>query len=88
MLALERRIDGGLMLLADEAAQAADVHLRRRMLGALLAYHPLWLRAGLEVHNPPRSWSLTANLCALQRLMMLSCLVMELMRIIQKEARR
>lgn len=57
MLALERRIDGGLMLLADEAAQAADVHLRRRTLAALLAYHPLWLRAGLEVHISPSSWS-------------------------------
>jgi len=30
MLALERRIDGGLLLLADEQAQLADVHLRRR----------------------------------------------------------
>ena len=30
MLALERRIDGGLLLLADEHAQLADVHLRRR----------------------------------------------------------
>lgn len=49
MLALERRIDGGLLLLADEEAQLADVHLRRRGLGVLLAYHPLWLRAGLEV---------------------------------------
>ncbi|GBF95503.1 hypothetical protein Rsub_07853 [Raphidocelis subcapitata] len=49
VMRVEARVDSGQLRLRDEAVQLGDVATRDRAVAALMAYHPFWLRAGLEV---------------------------------------
>lgn len=48
MLRVEVEVESGRLLVRADRCPRRDVGLKKRLLELLLAYHPLWLRIGLE----------------------------------------